>query len=129
PGARRFEYGGRTFSYDTAMAAGVEYVDALGVETVREHQRELLEYAHQGLNRIAGAHVRSPKPPFETTGILTISLDNLGGTEASAALRERWKIITRPALRASSVRVSLAPYTTLEDVDVLLGAFDTLSKE
>jgi selenocysteine lyase/cysteine desulfurase len=129
PGARRFEYGGRTFSYDTAMATGVAYVDGLGVEAVREHQRELVSYAHQGLDRIAGARVRSPKPPFETTGILTIELENLGGTDVSAALRERWKIITRPALRASSVRVSLAPYTALDDVDLLLEAFGTLSRE
>jgi len=73
--------------------------------------------------------VRSPKPPHETTGILTVSLENLGGTEVSAALRERWKIVTRPALWASSVRVSIAPYTEQRDVDVVLEAFDTLSRE
>ena len=128
-GARRFEYGGRTYSYDTAMAAGIEFVERLGLPGVQSHARTLASYLREALGQIKGAVVRSPTPPAESTGIVTVSLDNLDGAAVSTALRDRWNIITRPALRASSVRISIAPYTERADVDVLIEALNALSIE
>jgi selenocysteine lyase/cysteine desulfurase len=128
-GATRFEYGGRTFSYDTAMVAGVSYIDRLGIEQIEEHARRLTERFHERIAGIPGATIRSPKNPAEGTGINTVSLDNMGGVDFSAALRDRFRIIQRPALRASSVRFSLACYIDESDVDFLLEAIGTLASE
>jgi selenocysteine lyase/cysteine desulfurase len=98
PGARRFEYGGRTHSYDTAMAAGLSYVDRLGVAAVAAHAQHLTAYLHEALKRVPGAHIHSPLDLRQTTGIATISLDKLDGMALSTALRERWQMIHRPAL-------------------------------
>ncbi len=128
-GARRFEYGGRTYSYDTAMVAGLSYVDRLGVEAVAAHSRHLTAYFHEGLKRVPGAVIHSPTDLNAATGIATVSLDNMDGVTVSAALRERWNMIQRPALRGTSVRISLAAFIEESDVDLLIASLTTLATE
>lgn len=129
PGARRFEYGGRTYSYDTAMVAGLAYVEQLGVVAVAEHARQLTAYLHEQLPRVPGAHIHSPLNLRDTTGIATISLDRMDGIALSTALRERWQMIQRPALRGTSVRISLAAFIQERDVDFLVDSLVTLATE
>ena len=128
-GARRFEYGGRTYSYDTAMVAGLSYVDRLGVEAVAAHSRHLTAYFHEGLKRVPGAAIHSPLDLNATTGIATISLANMDGVTVSAALRERWQMIQRAALRGTSVRISLAAFIEESDVDLLIDSLTRLATE
>jgi selenocysteine lyase/cysteine desulfurase len=128
-GAKRFEYGGRTFSFDTAMVTGMSYIERLGIDAVESHARRLTERFHAGLAEIPGATIRSPLNPAEATGIATVSLDNMGGVDFSSALRDRYRIIQRPALWATSVRFSLACYIEEDDIDYLLGAIATLARE
>src|SRR6478752_2605101 len=104
------------------MASGIDYVKGLGLENVQEHARCLTERFHQGLVSIPGATIKSATALGTTTGIATVSLDNIGGVEFSAALRDEWKVITRPALWQTSVRFSLAPYVEAEDIDYVLDA-------
>ena len=129
PGARRFEYGGRPASYDTAMAAGLAYVERLGIESIERHALDLTAYLHAGLARVPGSRIHSPIDPDEATGIATISLSNMNGIDLSTALRERWKMIQRPALQGTSVRISLAAFTETTDVDRLVNSLITLATE
>lgn len=129
PGARRFEYGGRTFSYDTAMVTGLSYVEQLGIEEVEAHSRHLTAYFHEGLKRVPGARIHSPLDLNAATGIATVSLDNMDGVAVSTALRERWKMIQRAALRGTSVRISLAAFIEESDVDLLIDSLATLATE
>ncbi len=129
PGTRRFEYGGRTHSYDTAMVAGLSYVDALGVEAVEAHSQQLTAYFHEQLKRVPGVHIHSPLNLRDATGIATISLDRMDGVALSAALRDRWRMIQRPALWGKSVRISLAAFIEESDVDLLVDSLVTLANE
>ena len=129
PGARRFEYGGRTYAYDTAMGAGVAYVDQLGVEAIEARARQLTAYFHEGLEQIPGARIRSPLNLEESTGIATFSLENKDGVAVSTALRERWNMIQRAALWGSSVRISLAAFVEESDVDRLIENIAVLAAE
>ncbi len=129
PGTRRFEYGGRTHSYDTAMVAGLSYIDALGVEAVEAHSQQLTAYLHEQLKRVPGAHIHSPLNLRDATGIATISLDRMDGVALSAALRDRWQMIQRPALWGKSVRISLAAFIEESDVDLLVNSLVTLATE
>ena len=129
PGTRRFEYGGRTHSYDTAMVAGLSYVDALGVEAVEAHSQQLTAYFHEQLKRVPGVHIHSPLNLRDATGIATISLDRMDGVALSAALRDRWQMIQRPALWGKSVRISLAAFIEESDVDLLVDSLVTLATE
>jgi selenocysteine lyase/cysteine desulfurase len=126
PGARRFELGGRTFSYDTAMATGIAYVENLGLDAVQAHARALTAQFHDGLARIPGSKIESPTDLNDTNAIATASFASVGGAALSAALRDRFRIIQRPALRATSVRFSLAPFIEPADVDFLLESIATV---
>ena len=53
----------------------------------------------------------------------------MDGVAVSTALRERWQMLQRPALRGSSVRISLAPFIHEADVDALVAALRTLATE
>jgi selenocysteine lyase/cysteine desulfurase len=127
PGARRFEYGGRPVAYDVAMAAGIAYVDRLSVPVIAAHARVLASALRDGLGRVPGACVRSPNDPALAAGIVTVALAGVDGVTAAAALRERWRIVTRAALRGTSVRVSLAPFVEEGDVARLLESLATLT--
>lgn len=129
PGARRFEYGGRTFSYDTALAAGITYLERFGVDAVEAHARHLTAYFHEALKEVPGAKIHSPLDLCDTTGISTISLDNMDGVALSTALRDRWNMLQRAALRGTSVRISLATFIEEGDVDRLVQALRILAAE
>jgi selenocysteine lyase/cysteine desulfurase len=129
PGARRFEYGGRTYSYDTAMVAGLSYVDQLGIDAVEAHAKHLTAYLHEALKRVPGVHIHSPLNLNDTTGIATLSLDKMDGVTLSTALRERWNMIQRAALRGTSVRISLAAFIEESDVDQLVDHLRTVATE
>lgn len=128
-GARRFEYGGQTFSYHTGMVEGMKYVEALGIDNVERHARDLTTLFHQGLADIPQATVMSPKNPVEATGICSVKLSNLSGVDFSKALRERWNVVQRPSLWGTSVRFSLACFIEEENVNELVGYIATLARE
>lgn len=127
-GAKRFEYGVRPFAYDTAMATGIRYISDLGIDKIEQHAEQLTACFLAGVKHIPGVRVKSPDDPRAATGIATISLPNMTGLTASNALRDRWKILTRPALRARSIRISLAAFNDERDVELLLNSLTTLAK-
>lgn len=129
PGARRFEYGGRVFAHDSAMAEGAAFVARLDPEAILAHAQRLSGYLHRAFDRIPGVTVHSPRDLNRATGIVTFSLANRPGTEVAPLLRERWNILTRPALNGTSVRASIACYTVEADLDLLAEAVRTLSAE
>ena len=126
-GARRFEYGGRVFAYDAAMAAGVEYVARVGPAAIERHAQRLTAYLHEAFGRVPGLEIRSTRDPREATGIVTFSLEGVDGATLADALRERWNILTRPALRGTSVRASIAAFTDEGDLDRLVEAVATVA--
>jgi selenocysteine lyase/cysteine desulfurase len=129
PGARRFEYGGRVFAHDSAMAVAATYVADLDLEAVAAHAHRLAGHLHRNFARIPGVAVRSQANPNDGTGIVTFSLEGVPGTTLALALRERWNILTRPALGGSSVRASVACFTAEADLDLLAEAVETVERE
>lgn len=129
PGARRFEYGGRVFAHDSAMAEGAAFVAKLDTEAVLAHAQRLAGYLHRALDRVPGARIHSPRDLDRATGIVTFSLEGVPGTAIAPALRDRWNILTRPALGGTSVRASIACFTDETDLDRLAEAVATIGRE
>lgn len=127
PNMRRFEYGGRPYSYDSAMGVGAAWVEQMGVESILEHSRHLASYFHDGLASIPAATLHSPEPG-QATGIATVSLSNMDGVALSDALREDYRFVQRRALWGTAVRISLSAFIEEKDVDLLLDALTTVSK-
>jgi len=128
PDARRFEFGGRPWAEESAMAAGVEYVSRLGPSAIEAHARELALYLHEALKQVPGARIWSPLDPKQMTGIVTFSVEGISGVDLSAALLERGSILTRSALKGTSVRVSIAAFTSQADLDRLVECTAALTR-
>jgi selenocysteine lyase/cysteine desulfurase len=128
-GARRFEYGGQTFSYHTAMVEGLKYVDAIGIDQIERDARSLYERFTSALADVPQATIMSPRNPVEATGICSVKLSNMNGTDFSKALRDRWNVVQRPSLWGTSVRFSLACFIEDRDIDELVGYISTLANE
>jgi selenocysteine lyase/cysteine desulfurase len=129
PSARRFEFGGRPWASESAMAVGVDYVGRLGLAAIERHGQQLAVGLHQRLDDLPGAQIWSPREPALLNGIVTFSLAGLAGPTIVTALRERWGILTRPALQGRCVRAAMAAFTSEEDLDRLSRALATLVAE
>jgi L-cysteine/cystine lyase len=126
-GAQRFEFGPRVLPVCLGMVEAVHYLEEIGLGEIERQVQGQAEYLRQGLRAIPGVTLRSPEQPDQGTGIVTFSIQGLPGRDISQAFRTRWNIVTRPTgLRFDAVRVSVAFFTTREELDAVLEAVGTL---
>jgi cysteine desulfurase/selenocysteine lyase len=126
----RFEAGTGSIGDAVGLGAALDYVTGLGLPNIARYEHELLEYATLHLNEIPGLTIIGTAP--EKAGVLSFVLDGCRTEDVGAAL-DREGIAVRaghhcaqPILRRfgleSTVRASLAPYNTKEDIDALVAA-------
>ena len=129
PGAQGFEFGPRTWPCCFAMVEAVHYLERIGPCEIAGQAGAQAAYLRQGLEAIPGVILRSPADTETATGIVTFSIEGMPGREISDAFRNRWNIITRPTgLRFDGVRVSVAFFTTRDELDTVLEATDQLAR-
>jgi cysteine desulfurase/selenocysteine lyase len=130
PPAMRFEAGTGNIADAVGLGAALDYVTTLGIENITRYEHELLTYATAALTRVPG--LRLIGTAAEKAGVLSFVLDGMRTEDVGGAL-DREGIAVRsghhcaqPILRRfgleSTVRASLAPYNTCEDVDALVAA-------
>jgi cysteine desulfurase/selenocysteine lyase len=126
----RFEAGTASIADAVGLGAALEWVLAVGLENISHHEHELLEHATSGLLEIPGLRIVGMAP--EKAAVLSFVLEGCTPEEVGVAL-DREGIAVRaghhcaqPILRRlgheGTVRASLAPYNTREDVDALIDA-------
>ena len=125
--ARRFEFGGRPYPVYSGMAKGMEFVSSFGLEDVRQRVQTLAGQLKAAIAEIPGVSLRSPEDPSVSTGIVTFSVAGLTGDELNARMWEGWQILGRPALGKTAMRVSVAFFTTEEEVRTVVDAMSSLA--
>jgi cysteine desulfurase/selenocysteine lyase len=130
PPPQRFEAGTASIGDAVGLGAALDYVSSLGIENVSRYEHELLEYATEGLARVPGLRLIGTAP--EKAGVLSFVLDGVRTEDVGSALDQEGIAVrsghhcAQPILRRfgleSTVRASLAPYNTREDVDALVAA-------
>ncbi len=126
----RFEAGTGNIADAVGLGAAIDYVMQLGLENIARYEHELLEYATAGLCRIPGLTLIGTAP--DKAGVLSFVLDGMRTEDVGAALDKEGIAVrsghhcAQPILRRfgleSTVRASLAPYNTKEDIDALVAA-------
>ena len=134
PPPDRFEAGTGNIADAVGLAAALDYVSALGLENIARHEHELLEYATVCLTAIPGFRMLGTAP--EKAGVISFVLGDIPPAEIGAALDQEGIAVraghhcAQPILRRfgheSTVRASLAPYNTRDDVDALAAALRRL---
>ena len=132
----KFEAGTPDYIGTTAFARALDYVSALGIESIAAHEKALTDYALQRLReipemRIIGeAEERGAVISFNVGDIhpsdLGTLLDRLGiavrtGHHCAQPLMQRMGI-------PGTVRASFALYNTMAEVDALVAAVDRVRK-
>ncbi|NOJ79443.1 cysteine desulfurase [Myxococcus xanthus] len=126
----RFEAGTPNLEGAVGLAAAIRYLEALGMENVAAHDRELLAYATKALASVPG--LRMVGTAREKSAVLSFMLADVHPHDVGTILdREGICIRTghhcaQPVMQHFKVpatsRASLALYNTREDVDALVRA-------
>jgi cysteine desulfurase/selenocysteine lyase len=130
PAPWKFEAGTGNIADAVGLGAAVDYVSGLGLSNVSRYEHELLVYATGRLERIPG--LRMIGTAAEKAGVLSFVLYGIRTEDVSAILDKEGIAVrsghhcAQPILRRfgveATVRASLAPYNTLEDIDALCAA-------
>jgi cysteine desulfurase/selenocysteine lyase len=128
----KFEAGTMNIAQAVGLGAAVDYLDALGMENIREHERRLGEYAYRRLSEIKGITIHGPGK--DRTGIVSFFLPDVHPHDLSQLLDEEGIAIrsghhcAQPLMRrlgvAATARASFYLYNTEEEVDALLTALE-----
>jgi len=127
PPPNRFEAGTGNIADAVGLGAAIDYVSALGMGNIARYEHELLEYGTALLREVPGLKLIGTAP--DKAGVLSFVLDQQRSEDVGQAL-DRAGIAVRsghhcaqPILRRfgleSTVRASLAPYNTREDLEAL----------
>lgn len=126
----RFEAGTGNIADAVGLGAALDYVSAIGRERIGAYEHDLLEYATRELLRVPGLRLIGTAP--DKAGVLSFVLDGARTEDVGKALDQEGIAVrsghhcAQPILRRfgleSTVRASLAPYNTCEDVDALVAA-------
>jgi cysteine desulfurase/selenocysteine lyase len=130
PPPGRFEAGTGNIADAVGLGAAVDYVTAIGLESIARYEHELLVYATQALGRVPGLKMIGTAP--DKAGVLSFVIDGVRTEDIGAALDQEGIAVrsghhcAQPILRRfgleSTVRASLAPYNTTDDIDALCSA-------
>jgi cysteine desulfurase/selenocysteine lyase len=126
----KFEAGTPAVADAIGLGAAVSYLEALGMDRVRAHERELTGYALDRLGAIPGLTVLGPADPARRSGVVSFTLAGMPARGVAAALDGENVAVRaghhccQPLLRAlgldAIVRASFYVYNDEADVDRLV---------
>ena len=129
----KFEAGTPNIAQAVGMGAAVEYLEGLGIENVRAHEKEMVGYAIEKLED-AGAVVYGPKDVEIRGGVASFNLDAVHPHDMATILDQEGLCIraghhcAQPLMRVLGVpataRASFYVYNTPDEIDALVEALD-----
>jgi cysteine desulfurase/selenocysteine lyase len=129
----KFEAGTMNIAEEIGLATAIEYLEGLGMDNVRSHERELTGYAVDALESI-GATVYGPKDLEQRGGAVSFWYKDVHPHDLAQVLDQEG-VCVRPGHHCAQVlmrrlgvpattRASFYVYNTPEDVDVLIAGVE-----
>ncbi len=127
----KFEAGTPAIAQGVGMGAAVDFLSELGMDAVREHERELTAYALEALSEVEGLTLYGP-PAEQRGGVASFNLAGIHPHDVASIL-DREGIAVRAGHHCAqplmdclgvhaTTRASFYVYNTREDVDRLVKA-------
>ncbi len=123
----RFEAGTGNIADAVGLGTALDYVEHVGLEAIAAHEHDMLAHATHLLNQIPGLRMLGTAP--DKAGVISFVIEGMDTEAIGKALNEDGIAVraghhcAQPILRRfgveSSVRASLALYTTHADVEAL----------
>jgi cysteine desulfurase/selenocysteine lyase len=130
PIPNRFEAGTPPFVEAVGLAAAIDYLDAIGMDTVAQHDRELTTLALERLTEIPGLKIYGPSDTTDRGGVVSFTMDGIHPHDIATILDGEGIAIraghhcARPLARTigapATARVSFYVYNVPTDVDALV---------
>jgi cysteine desulfurase/selenocysteine lyase len=127
----KFEAGTMNIAQEIGLAAAIDYLEALGMDAVREHEKQLTAYAIGRLED-AGAVVHGPKDVEVRGGAVSFWYRDIHPHDLAQVLDQEGvcvrashhcaQILMRHLGVPATTRASFYVYNTVEDVDALVDA-------
>ena len=126
----RFEAGTPAIAQAIGMASALRWLDGLGMDAVRDHERATTAYALERLTEVPDLRVFGPAPGPERIGPVSFELEGVHAHDVSEIL-DRHGVALRAGHHcaqplmdrlgvAATARASFGVYTTEEEIDRLL---------
>jgi cysteine desulfurase / selenocysteine lyase len=127
----KFEAGTMNIAQEIGLAAAIEYLESLGMDAVREHEKQLTAYAIGRLED-AGAVVHGPKDVEVRGGAVSFWFKDIHPHDLAQVLDQEGvcvrashhcaQILMRRLGVPATTRASFYVYNTMEEVDALVDA-------
>jgi cysteine desulfurase / selenocysteine lyase len=127
----KFEAGTMNIAQEVGLAAAIDYLEALGMDAVRDHEKELTAYALERLNE-AGARVFGPADVGIRGGAISFDYKGIHPHDLATVLDQEGVCIraghhcAQPLMRILGVpataRASVYVYNTPDEIDALVRA-------
>lgn len=130
----KFEAGTPPIAEAIGLAAAIDYLDNIGMENIREHEIELMEYAFERLESTFGGDLRihGPKKIRDRSGVISFEFKGIHPHDISQILDQSGVCVraghhcAKPLMRHLGVnataRASFYLYNNTDDVDALVDA-------
>lgn len=132
----KFEAGTPDYVGTHALAAAIDYVEALGMDEIAAHERRLTQYAMERLGAIKNMHLYGTTP--DKDAVVAFNVGNIHPLDLGTLL-DRLGIAIRtghhcaqPLMQRCGVegmaRASFALYNTMDEIDKLAEGIERVSK-
>jgi len=128
----KFEAGTPNIADVIAFGTAIEYLEGLGMESVRAHEVEVTGYAMDELEKLPGLTIHGPRDPQERGGVVSFALEGIhphdistivdGHGVAIRAGHHCAQLLMRALGVPATSRASFSVYSGPDDVDALVAA-------
>jgi len=126
----KFEAGTPNVAGAIGLGAAIDYLNAVGLENILRHERELIEYALQQLENLGDIEIYGPRP--DRGSVVSFNVNGVHPHDVATVLDEDAIAVraghhcTQPIMRwlnvPATVRASVYLYNVKEDIDRLVGS-------
>jgi cysteine desulfurase/selenocysteine lyase len=128
----KFEAGTPNIADAIAWGSAIDYLNAVGMDKVRQHEIELTEYAIERLSEETDVQLYGPRDPRNKGGVVAFNLGDVHSHDVAAILDAEAICVRvghhccQPLMRkldiAGTARASFYLYNTRDDIDLLVGS-------
>lgn len=137
-----FEPGTHNLPGIAGLGAGIAFVQATGLERIRQHEQELAEYARVCLQQLPGLRLYGPLQPDRRSGLVAFTVDGFDAATVAFLLDRECNIAVRAGLQCAprahrtigsypggTIRLSPGWFTTRDHIDRFCEALISITKK
>jgi len=134
----KFEAGTPDISGAIGLGAAVDYLRGVGMRNIREHEKEIAEYALSRMASVRGLTVYGPMDVDRRVGVISFNLGDIHAHDLASILDEEGIAIrsghhcAQPLMEFLKIpatsRASFYIYNTKEEVDILISVLEKARK-